>query len=45
VEPEGLVMLDGRAAAEPAAPGRALADRADHADDERFVFRHGSITK
>jgi hypothetical protein len=43
VEHEGLVMLDGRPEAEHATPVRALADRADHSDDERFVFRNGSI--
>ena len=42
VEPGGLVMLDGRPEAEHASPPRELADRADHTDDERFVFRHGS---
>jgi hypothetical protein len=42
VEREGLVMLDGRPEAEHAVPTRALADRAAHADDDRFVFRHGS---
>jgi hypothetical protein len=42
VEHEGLVMLDGRPEAEGATPTRALADRAVHADDDRFVFRHGS---
>jgi hypothetical protein len=42
VEHEGLVMLDGRPEAEGAAPNRAPADRAVHADDERFVFQHGS---
>jgi hypothetical protein len=42
VEHEGLVMLDGRPEAEHATPERALADRAVHTDDERFVFRHGS---
>jgi hypothetical protein len=42
VENEGLVMLDDRAEAEHPVPTRALADRADHTDDERFVFRHGS---
>jgi hypothetical protein len=44
VEHEGLVMLDDRAEAEHSVPDRALADRADHTDDERFVFRNGSIT-
>jgi hypothetical protein len=42
VEHEGLVMLDGRAVAEGATPDRSPADRAAHADDERFVFQHGS---
>jgi hypothetical protein len=43
VEHEGLVMLDGRPEAEHAIPGRSLADRTDHADDERFVNRHGPV--
>jgi hypothetical protein len=42
VEHEGLVMLDGRPEAEGAAPTRSPADRADHGDDERFVFQHGT---
>jgi hypothetical protein len=42
VENEGLVMLDGRPEAEHIVPPRELADRAEHTDDERFVFRHGS---
>ena len=41
-EHEGLVMLDGRPEAEGAAPTRSPADRTAHADDERFVFQHGS---
>ncbi|HLZ28768.1 MAG TPA: hypothetical protein VKV73_15745 [Chloroflexota bacterium] len=45
VEREGLVMLDGRPEAEHATPPRELADRAVHTDDERFVFRHGSVKK
>ena len=42
VEREGLVMLDERVEAEHTTPQRELADRTDHADDERFVFRQGS---
>jgi hypothetical protein len=42
VEREGLVMLDGRPEAEHPTLPRDLADRTAHADDERFVFRHGS---
>jgi hypothetical protein len=45
VEHEGLVMLDGRPEAEHATPLREPADRAAHADDERWVFQHGSVVR
>jgi len=44
-EQEGLVMLDGRPETERATPSRELADRTVHADDERFVNRHGIVKK
>jgi len=44
VERGGQVMLDGRAQAEGPAATRAPADRTAHADDERFVFQHGSTS-
>jgi hypothetical protein len=45
VEHEGLVMLNSRPEPEHTAPLRSLADRATHADDERFVNRHGRAMK
>jgi hypothetical protein len=38
VEREGLVMINSWPAPEGAPPARALANRADHTDDERLVF-------
>ena len=39
VEQDGTVVLFSQSpAADPAIPSRAGADRAEHADDERFVF-------
>jgi len=42
VERGGLVMLDGHPQTGGPAATRAPADRTAHADDERFVSRHGS---
>ena len=38
VEREGMVVVDSRSKPEDATPVRKPASRADHADDERFVF-------
>ena len=43
VEREGLVMLNDRHAAEGPTPFRHRADRAIHADDERFVNRNAEL--
>ena len=43
VEREGLVMVNGQHAVEGPTPARHLADRAIHADDERFVDRNAEL--
>jgi len=45
VEPQGLVMVNGRPSPEGAIPHRAPADRAVHADDERFVDRRAELAR
>jgi hypothetical protein len=43
VEREGLVMVNGAHAEEGPTPPRHRADRAVHADDERFVNRNAEL--
>jgi hypothetical protein len=45
VEREGLVVVNGRKTAEGPTPLRWKADRAIHADDERFVNRNAELAK
>jgi hypothetical protein len=45
VEREGLVVVNGRRTAEGQTPSRWKADRAVHADDERFVNRNAELAR
>jgi hypothetical protein len=45
VEREGQVVVYGRQAAEGPTPSRWKADRATHADDERFVNRNAELAR
>jgi hypothetical protein len=45
VEREGQVVVYGRQAAEGPTPARWKADRAVHADDERFVNRNAELAR